>query len=261
MHSDDFWLCFRAELILIIPILDPVSNAYHYCHHHHSAQQFRKRKETLRFLLIPRSDTIPLSHWESATKNRFRARNECEIIAFAVMQFADNWYVSIRDSREVIKWPNKDELQVGTREKERARERRTNKLCLRLAVKSKLLLINFNFALPLGACLLPADWVGPDKDNNLIRLAGWQTKKDTKLCAQSSGGGARRIRFLFDVDCRVSSLKFKFASVLGWHFSDDSSRQTNRQSHNLIVQNPIRSKKKIKENTVARGEMYNYDVR
>lgn len=62
-------------------------------------------------------------------------------------------------------------------------------------------------------------------------------------------------------ESRVSSLKFKFASVLGRHFSDDSSRQTNRQSHNLIVQNPIRSKKKIKENTVARGEMYNYDVR
>lgn len=40
-------------------------------------------------------------------------QNSGEKIISAVIQFTNNWYVSIQDSEEIIKWPNKREKKLG----------------------------------------------------------------------------------------------------------------------------------------------------
>lgn len=69
-----------------------------------------------------------------------------EEIICAVIQFTNNWYVSIHSSalfsRELIKWPNKDTKNGEDEVHERKNEITSLLTC---SYRSKLLLINFNF--------------------------------------------------------------------------------------------------------------------
>lgn len=124
---------------------------------------FNNLCKTLRFHVRRHNSVVA----QAATKNRFPARNVWEIITFAVMQFADNWYVSIRDSREIIKWPNiKTSITVGF---ERRKSERITNNATDLQLNRNCFWLNLISFYLTG--MFTADWVGLGRDNDSIRLA------------------------------------------------------------------------------------------